>query len=134
MVGKLEKDIPEDDPRNPGVIADAVGDNVGDVAGMGSDIFESYCGAIIATMAIAATGISEFRSLPLFLVASGLLCTVLGILVFRFTKGSDNPASAMTRAMFVSTAVFIVVAYFVILHLQFPVSINSDQLLPFGTL
>ena len=54
LVGKVEKDIPEDDPRNPGMV-DNVGDNVGDVAGMGSDIFESYCGAIIATIAIAAT-------------------------------------------------------------------------------
>ena len=55
LVGKLEAGIPEDDPRNPGVIADNVGDNVGDVAGMGSDIFESYCGAMIATIAIAST-------------------------------------------------------------------------------
>jgi len=55
LVGKIEAGIPEDDPRNPGVIADNVGDNVGDVAGMGSDIFESYCGAIIATIAIAST-------------------------------------------------------------------------------
>ena len=55
LVGKVEAGIPEDDPRNPGVIADNVGDNVGDIAGMGSDIFESYCGSMIACIAIAST-------------------------------------------------------------------------------
>ena len=58
LVGKIEAGIPEDDPRNPGVIADNVGDNVGDIAGMGSDIFESYCGSMIATIAIASTPVS----------------------------------------------------------------------------
>ncbi|MFA9421339.1 MAG: sodium/proton-translocating pyrophosphatase, partial [Gammaproteobacteria bacterium] len=86
LVGKIEAGIPEDDPRNPGVIADNVGDNVGDVAGMGSDIFESYCGSMIATIAIAETltiaAIGDMGSrgdlmfLPLALASLGLLCSI----------------------------------------------------------
>jgi K(+)-stimulated pyrophosphate-energized sodium pump len=73
LVGKIEAGIPEDDPRNPGVIADNVGDNVGDVAGMGSDIFESYCGAMIASIAIASTlDDSGMMFLPLALASIGL--------------------------------------------------------------
>ncbi len=89
LVGKIEAGIPEDDPRNPGVIADNVGDNVGDVAGMGSDIFESYCGAMIATIAIASTMTVEaiaplgtqpaLMFLPLALSSTGILCSLIGI-------------------------------------------------------
>ncbi|MDH3414064.1 MAG: sodium/proton-translocating pyrophosphatase, partial [Gammaproteobacteria bacterium] len=103
LVGKLEAGIPEDDPRNPGVIADNVGDNVGDVAGMGSDIFESYCGAMIATIAMASTipavildPIGERQSLmflPLGLASLGLVCSILGIwLVKRFSDRAPEKA------------------------------------------
>ena len=87
LVGKIEAGIPEDDPRNPGVIADNVGDNVGDIAGMGSDIFESYCGAMIAcmaiasTMAIAAETKSAMMALPLMLASIGLVASLVGILM-----------------------------------------------------
>ena len=95
LVGKIEAGIPEDDPRNPGVIADNVGDNVGDVAGMGSDIFESYCGAMIATIAIASTlpvdligslaggDQSKLMFLPLALASVGILCSLAGILLVK---------------------------------------------------
>ena len=123
LVGKIEAGIPEDDPRNPCVIADNVGDNVGDVAGMGSDIFESYCGSMIATIAIASTmtvGLLGSREslmfLPLALASSGLLCSVLGILIVKLM--SSNKADAALRAGTMSAAViFILVAYFVIQEL-----------------
>ncbi len=90
LVGKVEAGIPEDDPRNPGVIADNVGDNVGDVAGMGSDIFESYCGAMIASIAIAATLSDSYLGaqnnlmfLPLALSSAGIVCSMLGIILVR---------------------------------------------------
>lgn len=120
LVGKVEAGIPEDDPRNPGVIADNVGDNVGDVAGMGSDIFESYCGSMIATIAIASTmvvGVLGSREslmfLPLALASVGLLCSVLGILIVKAM--SSSKADVALRAGTMSAAViFIVAAYFVI--------------------
>ena len=96
LVGKIEAGIPEDDPRNPGVIADNVGDNVGDVAGMGSDIFESYCGAMIASIAIAAIlsdselgAQNSLMFLPLALSSAGILCSMAGIILVRiFTRKS----------------------------------------------
>ena len=124
LVGKIEAGIPEDDPRNPGVIADNVGDNVGDVAGMGSDIFESYCGAMIATIAIAATlhtGVldilgerSSLMFLPLALASAGLLCSIIGIwLVGRFS--TRQPDVALRIGTIGATIAFIVVAFFVVM-------------------
>jgi len=123
LVGKIEAGIPEDDPRNPGVIADNVGDIVGDVAGMGSDIFESYCGSIIATIAIAATlsplVIEQLGSkdvlmfLPLALASTGIICSLLGILLVKLVSGK-SPATALRIGTFSAAVIFIIAAYFVI--------------------
>lgn len=129
LVGKVEAGIPEDDPRNPGVIADNVGDNVGDVAGMGSDIFESYCGSQIATIAIAgaaataaAGGASELLTktggdshqalmfLPLALTAVGLICSLLGILLVKAMSAKD-PASALRIGTIGSAVIYIAAAF-----------------------
>ncbi len=110
LVGKIEAGIPEDDPRNPGVIADNVGDNVGDIAGMGSDIFESYCGAMIASIAIAATMLDQnLMFLPLWLAASGLFCSLIGIGIVR-TQVSRSPAVALRWGTFLSPVIFLIFA------------------------
>jgi len=112
LVGKVEENIPEDDPRNPGVIADNVGDNVGDTAGMGADLFESYVGSVVATMALGATMPDPLRwmFLPLALVASGLIASFLGIFSIDVLKRLD-PQSALRYATYVSGAFFILFAY-----------------------
>ena len=114
LVGKVEAGIPEDDPRNPGVIADNVGDCVGDTAGMGADIFESYVGSIIATIAIGATWAATagenafyFMSLPIFMVAIGLLCSFVGIKSIDWLK-QYSPAAALRYSMFIAAGLFIV--------------------------
>ncbi len=124
LVGKVEAGIPEDDPRNPAVIADNVGDNVGDVAGMGSDIFESYCGSMIATLAIAATlsggalallggNQQSLMTLPLALSSCGLICSVLGILLVKMM--SNASAEKALRAGTMGTSIiFIIASYFLI--------------------
>jgi K(+)-stimulated pyrophosphate-energized sodium pump len=112
LVGKLEAGIPEDDPRNPGVIADNVGDNVGDVAGMGSDIFESYCGAMIASIAIAATLDDSGRMLlPLALASIGLVASILGIFIVKAVASLDA-ATALRTGTIGSAVLFIIAAYF----------------------
>ena len=117
LVGKVEAGIPEDDPRNPGVIADNVGDNVGDIAGMGSDIFESYCGSMIACIAIASTMAlttaeqSAMMAFPLALASIGLLASVAGILIVR-ARSSAAPEAALRGGTLGAPVIFIALAWF----------------------
>ena len=121
LVGKLEAGIPEDDPRNPGVIADNVGDNVGDIAGMGSDIFESYCGSMVACIAIAATSSlafivenrEEMMFLPLALASIGLISSIIGIIIVRIFSNL-SPALAMRIGTIAAPVIFVSAAYFLI--------------------
>jgi K(+)-stimulated pyrophosphate-energized sodium pump len=114
LVGKIEAGIPEDDPRNPGVIADNVGDNVGDVAGMGSDIFESYCGSMIASIAIAYTlGNTDMMMLPLALASSGLIASIIGIFIVKL-QSAKAPSSALRSGTLLAPVIFVAMAYFII--------------------
>jgi K(+)-stimulated pyrophosphate-energized sodium pump len=112
LVGKMEEGIPEDDPRNPGVIADNVGDCVGDTAGMGADLFESYVGSVVAAMAIGTTLTEPARwvFLPLGLIAVGLVASLLGIFSMRVLKRID-PQSALRYATYVSGVLFLAFAF-----------------------
>jgi K(+)-stimulated pyrophosphate-energized sodium pump len=119
LVGKVEAGIPEDDPRNPATIADNVGDNVGDVAGLGADIFESYVGAVIATIALASTstvipdtGRFAAVSLPIAYTMAGLIASLIGIFMMRIlAKGS--PANALRMTTFIAAGLFLVFAWFI---------------------
>ena len=126
LVGKVEAGIPEDDPRNPGVIADNVGDNVGDVAGMGSDIFESYCGSMIATIALASTlsaaaafdlapggSVDSLMFMPLALASVGLICSMLGILSVKLFS-AKSPEVALRIGTMGSSIIFIIAAFLVV--------------------
>jgi K(+)-stimulated pyrophosphate-energized sodium pump len=119
LVGKIEAGIPEDDPRNPGVIADNVGDNVGDIAGMGSDIFESYCGsmiaciAIAATMAVAAEQQTSLMMLPLGLATVGLLASFIGIILVR-ARSAAAPEDALRSGTLAAPVVFAAMAWFLV--------------------
>ncbi|MCH8350352.1 MAG: sodium-translocating pyrophosphatase [Chloroflexi bacterium] len=124
LVGKIEAGIPEDDPRNPGVIADNVGDNVGDVAGMGADLFESYVGSIIATIALAsvATYNADMAVLPLLLAAAGILASILGTFVVRSGERADfgQLLWALRRGIFASSVLVAIFALVIVLVMDVP--------------
>ena len=128
LVGKIEAGIPEDDPRNPGVIADNVGDNVGDIAGMGADIFESYVGSIVATIAIGATSSFAiqtrllYMSYPLLVVMGGLIASLLGILSIKILQRM-SPQAALRYSTFISAAFLIIFTYIITISLKLPLGV-----------
>lgn len=110
LVGKVENNIPEDDPRNPAVIADNVGDNVGDVAGMGADLFESYVGALVSAITLGLAAYSTSGALyPLFLAAAGIIASIIGTFFVRGKEGG-NPQKALNAGSYVAYAIVVVVS------------------------
>ncbi len=125
LVGKVEANIPEDDPRNPATIADNVGDNVGDVAGMGADLYESYCGSILSTAALGATAFAMNPAMqmkaviaPMIIAAVGIFLSLIGIFLVRTKEGATM--KDLLHSLGIGTnvsAVLIAVATFAILYL-----------------
>ena len=133
LVGKVEANIPEDDPRNPATIADNVGDNVGDTAGMGADIFESYVGSVIATIAIAAAASnfvdpsmqSNALLLPIALIIVGLVASIIGVFCMQLLK-NINPAHALEGVTWISALIFLILAYLVISAFGIQFNLNGE--------
>ncbi len=117
LVGKVEKGIPEDDPRNPAVIADLVGDNVGDVAGMGADLFESYVDNIIAAMVLGVIAFSlSGLKLPLALSAFGVIASILGTFFVR-AANKEHLYSALNKGIFGASVIMLIGSYFIVKYL-----------------
>ena len=123
LVGKVEAGIPEDDPRNPATIADNVGDNVGDVAGMGADLYESYCGSILASATLAAAAFlgspkMQFNAviLPMLIAGVGILLSILGVFIVRTKEGASMKQlmRSLNIGLWFSSALIVVVSYIAI--------------------
>ncbi|HKK70566.1 MAG TPA: sodium-translocating pyrophosphatase [Candidatus Krumholzibacteria bacterium] len=133
LVGKVEAGIPEDDPRNPGTIADNVGDNVGDVAGMGADLFESYVGSLIATMTLGAFLYAgqEFMSsmvlLPLGIAALGIVSSIIGTFFVR-AKSEEGVHNALFIGLIVASVVVLIGGYLMISTMSFPEGVSGVNL------
>ena len=134
LVGKVEAGIPEDDPRNPATIADNVGDNVGDVAGMGADLYESYCGSILATAALGASAFYAVPSLqfnaviaPMIIAAVGIILSILGIFLVRTKENATQKEllNSLSKGINISSALIVVFSLGIVylLDLQNPLGI-----------
>jgi K(+)-stimulated pyrophosphate-energized sodium pump len=118
LVGKVEMNIPEDDPRNPAVIADNVGDNVGDVAGMGADIFDSYVASVVAAMILGAVTMSETGALlPLIIAAAGIFASLIGTYFVRVKRGG-NAGKSLNRGTYITCIIFGILSFIVIYFLN----------------
>lgn len=121
LVGKVELNIPEDDPRNPAVIADNVGDNVGDVAGMGADLFDSYVASIVAAMILGAVSLKVTGILfPLIISAAGIFASIIGAF---FVKAKKNPSNALNNGTYITCVLFIIFSYIIVYFLNLKIGI-----------
>lgn len=123
LVGKVEAGIPEDDPRNPATIADNVGDNVGDVAGMGADLFESYVGSIIATLAIGyAMETREYLLAPIMIAALGIIASIIATLTVK-TENPDEVYHKLENGTRIAGVLSLITSYGVIKYLNLPMGV-----------
>ena len=123
LVGKVEFDIPEDDPRNPAVIADNVGDNVGDCAGSGADLFDSYVAAIMAAMILGGSSLIQYQVVvPLVYAGLGIIASIIGIAVVRVGK-DENPGKSLNMGTYITAISFAVLTYLATTMLSYDIKI-----------